>query len=122
MKSFYDGKNNVCQNITAKDINDAYTEWKEYQNQKGRIYALETMKQGTFSRFCAMFFGFCDYDAFEYTDFPYFIPFEFTCTNKNVAEKLYNFLKGLQYHNSFKQVYRVVELNGKTVYVSAGDY
>lgn len=118
---YWSGEINVCE-VTASDVEKAKKEWDKYRQGKGEAYKHEPKKEGTFSRFCAIFFGTLNEDAWEWTDFPYSIPDRIICTNKNVAQRAYEFLKPLDYHNTFHQTYRTVNLEKNIIDIVSGDY
>lgn len=129
MKFYYDdnlfgGNGGYVCNITSADIAKAKGEFSKYKSKVGEIYKIDPNKMPEFSHFCAIFFG-KEYDwsdDLQYTDFPYTIPDLFICTNKSVAENLFNFLKPLEFHDRIQQTYRTIEQEGKCVKILLGDY
>ena len=108
----------VC-DMKAADVDKATTELKRYMARKGNIYALDPYKNPTYEQFIKLYFGemFGDYRTW------YATPEEYRCSNKNVAERLYNnILRHLKYHDTFNQRYCDVIVERSTVFVCHGDY
>lgn len=106
--------------LSAEDVNKAASELRRYMSKRGRVYANDPQKEPRLSFFVAAYFGESDYD--EYVGQVYTAPARYTCTNKNVARRLYDLLKGLEYHDTYNQTYCTVELEGNHITVEHGDY
>lgn len=109
----------VC-DMKAADVDKATTELKRYMARKGHTYDLDPYKKPTHDQFIKLYFGekcedyYCTY---------YVTPEEYRCSNKNVAERLYNnILQHLEYHDTFNQRYCDVTVERSTVFVCHGDY
>lgn len=111
----------LCMDISAKDVQRAVKEFDRYMNCKGDTYAKDSHKVPTMREFFKLYFGeVVDYNM--YYGETYLVPSRFVCTNKTVAQKLYELLGALQYHDTYNQVYCDVSIEKNIVYVVYGDY
>lgn len=112
--------------MSVKDLGRAEKALSKYMNRKGPVYEEDPKKEPNFKRFCAIYFtagtDFIDYEAFRYTDFPYLIPDVFLGTNKNVLSRIFTFLKPMEYHDIYNQVYCDVSMENNSVFVKFGNY
>lgn len=111
----------VC-NIVSVDIEKAMKEYDKYMKNRGYVYDLDPYKEGRFSRFCRIYFGYFEPEIWDYDTIPYYMPDVFICTNKNVAKKMAEFLKPLAYCDEYNQCGISINVNGKTVYVDSFDW
>ena len=115
MKKYYD--DNICLNIelNKKDIIEAKKEYDLFKRNKSTLNRWCYIKHPTFRNFVEIYFG-------EQLDFGYDLPSKFICTNKNIANELTNFLKPLEYHDTYNQCGRQIIQEGKLVFIDNFDY
>ena len=102
--------------LKSSEVNSAIEEYKRYIQRTGKTYAHDENKRPTLRHFVELYFG----DEEDYGI--YIIPDRYRCTNKNIAERLFSLLSGLAYHDTFRQKYCHVEINGRYVNIINGDY
>ena len=102
--------------LDASDVDAAEKEYSRYMKCRGSTYKKDKYKEPSLHTFEKLYFGLeLEYDL-------YLTPYKYVCTNKNVAARLYNLLKGMAFHNRYKQIWKSVDLVGKEIYISCGDY
>lgn len=105
----------VCY-LDASDVAAAEKEYNRYMKRRGSTYKKDKYKEPSLYSFEKLYFGLeIEYEL-------YLTPYKYVCTNKNVAARLYNLLKGMAFHNTYKQIWKSVDLVGKEIYISCGDY
>ena len=110
------GDKSVACYLDASDVAAAEKEYSRYMKCRGSIYEKDKYKEPSLHNFVKLYFGYeVEYDL-------YLTPYKYVCTNKNVAERLYNLLKGMAFHDTYRQIWKSVDLVGKEIYISCGDY
>ena len=108
----------VC-DIKSSDVSKAISELKKYMSCKGNVYESDPYKEPSYKQFVKLFFGEQYDDDYNCNCTYYMIPREFRCSNKNIAERLYNnILQNLDYNNSYRQECCVVSLEGHIITVN----
>lgn len=113
--------NEIICKVSTKVLERAKKEFNLYLSQKGETYELDTHKNGNLRRFCKFFFGKFDED-FYYGYGEIESPTVYLCTNYKVAEKLYQFLKPLEYFDVIAKHGCCVERENKKVFVHDYDH
>ena len=108
--------------VTSADVDRAMREYNRYMKKRGYVYSLDPHKEGNMERFCHIYFGQFDADRWDYSEIPFYLPDVFVCTNKNVAHKMAEFLKPLEYCDNYIQCARDIEVDGKCVHIINSDW
>lgn len=118
MKMYYsefEGDEELTVDVNAEIVAKAEKELEKYMEKKGSIYSVDTRKEPNVNFFFSAFFGKCE-------DGYWVQPNIYNCTNKNVAERMYNLAKKMEYHDRFNQCGKDVSIIDKQVAVFGFDY
>lgn len=114
MKTFYaeiGGDEVLGVNVDAKTVAKAEKEFEKYMSKRGDIYSLDNHKEPSASFFFSTFFG-------EWEDGCWCQPNFYVCTNKNVAERLYQMAKEMAFYDEINECGKDVSLQVNKVIVT----